>query len=79
MLGFLYVFFIPIDELTKKLRFLVIAVLHPPLGQACYPLVRIRICFLIPINELTNKLRFLATTALDSPPIAGGLSPCWDS
>ena len=30
MLRFLYVFDIPIDELTKKLRFLAITVLHPP-------------------------------------------------
>ena len=43
--GFLYVFLIPIDELTKKLRFLAIAVLHPPLGQASYPLAGIPICF----------------------------------
>ena len=43
---FLYVFLIPIDELTKKLRFLAIPVLHLlPLRQASYPLARIPICF----------------------------------
>ena len=38
MLGFLYVFHIRIDELTNKLWFLAITVLHSPLGQAGYRL-----------------------------------------
>ena len=66
MLGFIYVFQIPIDELTKKLRFLAIAALHRPLGQASYPLARILIFFQIPIDELTKK-KFLAITVLHSP------------
>ena len=35
MLGFLYVFHIPIDELKKDLRLLAITVLHTPPGQEC--------------------------------------------
>ena len=67
MLGFLYVFHIPIDELTKKLRFLAITVLRLPLGQAGYHLARIAIFFFhSPIDELTNKLRVRAITVLHS-------------
>ena len=76
MLGFLYVFLIPIDELTKKLRFLAIAVLHTPLGQAGYPLAGFLYVFLIPIDELMKKLRFLHIPVLHPPPRAGELSPC---
>ena len=68
MLGFIYVFQILIDELTKKLRFLAIATLQHPLRQASYPLARIPICFFhIPIDELSNKLRFLAIIVLHTP------------
>ena len=35
MLGFLYVFHIPINEIKKKLRFLAITVLHTPPVQEC--------------------------------------------
>ena len=39
LLGFLYVFHIPINELKKQLRFLAITALHSPPGQAGYLLL----------------------------------------
>ena len=60
LLGFLYVFHIPIHEVTNKLGFFVITVLHPPLGQASYLLARILTFFSShsPIDELTKKYNF---------------------
>ena len=48
MLGILCGFHIPIDELTGKLRYLAITVLHSVLGQAGYPLAGITKCFSYP-------------------------------
>ena len=58
MLGFFSVFHIPIDEVTKRLRFLAITIIlinepgllaitvgHALLGQATYPLAWIPKCF----------------------------------
>ena len=61
LLGFLYVFHIPIDELPNKLRFLAITVLHTPLGQAGYLLLEFLYAFCILIDGLLRKLWFLAT------------------
>ena len=64
MLGFLYVFHIPIDELTKKLRFLAITVQ----GRLAIPLLGFLYVFLTPIDELTKKLRLIAIAILHHPP-----------
>ena len=66
MLGFLYVFHIPIDELIKKLRFLAITVLHP-CGRRATTLLRFLYVFHIPIDAVMKNLMFLATTVLHPP------------
>ena len=67
MLGFPYVFHIPIDELSNKLRFLALSPYTPPLGRRAIPLLGFVYVFGIPIHELTKNLRFLAIAALHPP------------
>ena len=62
MLGFLYVFHIPINDLKKKLKFRVITVLHHPprVGGICMraiPLLGFLYMFYIPVDELTQKAK----------------------
>ena len=57
-------FYIPVRQLTEKLRFLAIAVDYlthtTPVGQAGHPLSELLCVFYIPINQSTKQLRFLA-------------------
>ena len=77
MLGFLYVFDIPCSQQARKLRFLAIAALHPPLGHACWPRFRLpifllrsdqrtgkQVSFPVIANEVARKLRLRAIIAL---------------
>ena len=66
LLGFLYVFHIPIAELTNKLKFLATTVLHPP-GQAGDLLLEFFYAFCFLTVGLLKIIRFLAITVLHAP------------
>ena len=67
MLGFLYVFHIPINEFKEELRFLRITILQTTQGRRAIPLLEFFHAFCILNNRLLNNIRFLTITVLHAP------------